>query len=73
MWMSLLAHAVFLSALLPCDVAKLGLYAEWTVATVFVLAVAFVWLWRFLAGEWRHIRVIGPPSPVCPPPDQALG
>jgi MATE family multidrug resistance protein len=58
MWVSLLAHAVFLAALLPCDLAKLGLYAEWTVATAFVLAISLVWLWRFLAGEWRHIRVI---------------
>lgn len=66
MWMSLLAHGVFLAALLPCDLAKLGLYAEWTVATVFVLAVAFVWLWRFQAGEWRHIRVIEAPETVCP-------
>lgn len=65
MWMSLLAHGVFLAALLPCDQAKLGLYAEWTVATVFVLTVAFVWLWRFLAGGWRHIRVIELPESAC--------
>jgi MATE family multidrug resistance protein len=59
LWVSLLAHGVFLAALVGCDRLKLGLYAEWTVATVFVVAVAFVWLWRFLAGGWRQIRVIG--------------
>jgi multidrug resistance protein, MATE family len=73
MWTSLCAHGVFLAALVPCDLARLGLYAEWTVATVFVLAVAFVWLWRFLAGGWRHIRVIEPADAVCPPADKALG
>jgi MATE family multidrug resistance protein len=58
LWLSLLAHGLFLAALVVCDGLRLGLYAEWTVATVFVMAVAFIWLWRFLTGGWRHIRVI---------------
>jgi len=72
MWTSLIAHGVFLAALLPCDLARLGLYAEWTVATVFVLAVAFVWLWRFLAGGWRQIRVIESPQVPCPETGQTV-
>jgi Na+-driven multidrug efflux pump len=56
--MALLTHGVFVAALVGCDLLGLGLYAEWAVATAFVVTVAFVWLWRFRAGGWRHIRVI---------------
>lgn len=72
MWVSVLAHGLFLAALLVCDGLRLGLYAEWTVATVFVVAIAFVWLWRFRTGAWRHIRVIEPAEPVCRLTDQAI-
>lgn len=65
LWVSLLAHGLFLVALLVCDLLRLGLYAEWTAATVFVMAVALVWLWRFLAGAWQHIRVIETDGAAC--------
>lgn len=73
MWVSLLAHGLFLLALVVCDGLRLGLYAEWTVATVFVLAVALVWLRRFSAGGWRHIRVIEPAEPAWPAGEPAAG
>ncbi len=60
LWVSLLGHGLFLAGLGVCDGLGLGLYAEWGLATAFVVAIAWVWLWRFLAGGWRGIRVIGP-------------
>lgn len=62
LWMSLVMHAAFLLLLTVADGLRLGLYAEWTVATVFVMSIALVWLWRFHGGAWKHIKVIGPPA-----------
>jgi MATE family multidrug resistance protein len=56
---SVVLHGVFLAALLVADRAHLGLHAEWTIATVFVMVIALVWLVRFRGGAWRTIRVIG--------------
>ncbi|UFS71946.1 MATE family efflux transporter [Geomonas sp. RF6] len=35
-----------------------GLVAEWTLATVFVLATAIIWSLRFRTGAWRKIEVL---------------
>lgn len=51
-------YLVFVGGLVLADHLRLGLYAEWTWATVFVLAIASVWIWRFRTGAWKTIRVI---------------
>jgi len=53
-----LAHIVFIAALVWADMTRAGLYPEWIIATVFVMAQALVWLVRFLSGRWKHIEVI---------------
>jgi len=53
-----LLYVVFVGGLVVADTLRLGLYAEWTWATVFVLVIASVWIWRFRAGVWKTIRVI---------------
>jgi MATE family multidrug resistance protein len=58
LWVSLLLHAVFIAALAYADHARLGVFAEWSIATFFVMVVALVWLYRFRSGAWKHIRVI---------------
>jgi MATE family multidrug resistance protein len=57
-WASLFAHAIFIASLFLADRLALGLHAEWTFATVFVMAIALVWMFRFWSGRWKHIRVI---------------
>ncbi|MCE5268575.1 MAG: MATE family efflux transporter [Planctomycetaceae bacterium] len=37
-----------------------GLLWCWTVMTIWVLTMAFIYAGRFLQGQWRHIRVIEP-------------
>ena len=57
-WASLAAHALFIASLLAADLLRLGLYAEWAVATAFVMGVGLMWLLRFRGGAWKHIQVI---------------
>lgn len=66
LWMALVMHGIFLAGLIIADTLKLGLYAEWSMATVFVMAIALVWLWRFRSGAWKQIRVIEEPLPGAP-------
>jgi hypothetical protein len=35
-----------------------NIHVPWAVATVFVMLLALVWLWRFRRGAWRDIVVI---------------
>lgn len=37
-----------------------GLYWSWGFASAYIVALALVFLWRFLAGPWRTMRVIEP-------------
>jgi Na+-driven multidrug efflux pump len=60
-----LLYLVFVGGLVLADHLRLGLYAEWTWATAFVLISASVWIWRFRAGVWKTICVIeGDGSPA---------
>lgn len=54
----LLSSGVFLALLWLIDRVVPGLVAEWTLATLFVLATAVIWSLRFRAGEWRKITVL---------------
>ncbi len=35
-----------------------GLYAYWTVATLYIAASGVTWLWRFFGKEWESMQVI---------------
>jgi Na+-driven multidrug efflux pump len=37
-----------------------GIYAAWTVATFYVCILGLAYFARFLAGKWKHMRVIEP-------------
>ena len=44
-----------------------GLMAGWTIASVYVISLGFVFYFRFLGGKWKTMRVIEEPVPVlCP-------
>ena len=57
-WASLAAHGVFIGSLFLADALKLGLYPEWAFATIFVMALALVWMLRFRTNRWKYIPVI---------------
>jgi MATE family multidrug resistance protein len=37
---------------------KLGVFGCWTLITLWVWVMGVVFLWRFLGGKWRTMRVI---------------
>ncbi|HQL83615.1 MAG TPA: MATE family efflux transporter, partial [Spirochaetota bacterium] len=53
-------------------VFDLGLYAGWTVLTVYVMLLGTVFMARFLGGKWKQMRVIEE-SPVALPPSMPGG
>ncbi len=55
---SFVLHGIFIIGLWICDYLKIGFYAEWTVATVFVMVLALAWWYRFRTGVWKTIKVI---------------
>lgn len=40
---------------------KLGMFFAWGAATGFIIVLALAFLWRFLGGKWRSMRVIEGP------------
>ena len=44
-----------------------GLYTAWCIATAYVIVLGFSFLFRFLAGRWKAMRVIEEMPPVLPP------
>jgi MATE family multidrug resistance protein len=38
-----------------------GLYTAWTAASLYIMAQAILFLWRFRRGPWRNLRVIERP------------
>jgi MATE family multidrug resistance protein len=55
---AIVAHIVFIAALVWADIVKAGLMVEWVLATVFVILQGLLWLARFRSGKWREIKVI---------------
>ena len=49
---------------------KTNIYVGWTIASIYIITLSFVFLFRFLGGKWKSMRVIEevPPfsSPVLP-------
>lgn len=56
--MSTVAHGLFVVALWLGDAWRRNVHVPWAIATVFVMLLALVWLWRFRRGAWREIVVI---------------
>lgn len=59
-----------------CRDGKGSLWAAWTALTVFICVLAGCFLWRFLQGKWKSMRVTEmphvPSSPTYPMPDHPL-
>ena len=64
LWATVAAYGVFTAGLVAADHWRLGLHAEWWLATVFVMLLAGVWLTRFFIGRWKLIRVIRADAPL---------
>ena len=45
-----------------------GLHGCWTLVTIWVWGLGLIYLWRFLGGRWRTMRVIEPVEPAGAPP-----
>jgi MATE family multidrug resistance protein len=60
MVMSVVLHVLFVAALLGADRWGRTLMIEWTIATVFVMVQALVWMGRFFQGKWKTMQVIEP-------------
>ena len=44
-----------------------SIWAAWTCITVFIVVLAFFFVWRFLGGKWKSMRVTGAPIPAAYP------
>ena len=55
---SAILHIGFLFLLAILDYFKMGLYVEWTAATIFIMSQAVIWVWRFQQGKWKSIQVV---------------
>lgn len=58
MRMSLLAHAILVLALWVGDMCLRSFHVPWSIATVFIMSLALMWIYRFRSGVWRGIDVI---------------
>ncbi|TFH40560.1 MAG: MATE family efflux transporter [Chrysiogenales bacterium] len=56
-------------------ILDMGIYAGWTVATIFVGLMGVMFLLRFLGGRWKTMRVIEESHGVIPPmmPEKPTG
>lgn len=60
LYASVILNVVFFAALALADTFFKTLFAEWAIATGFVMIQALLWLGRFLQGKWKGFRVIEP-------------
>jgi MATE family multidrug resistance protein len=47
-------------------VLKQGIYTGWTIASIYIATLGLSFLFRFLAGKWKTMRVIEMPVPAVP-------
>ncbi|MFH1006986.1 MAG: MATE family efflux transporter [Candidatus Latescibacterota bacterium] len=43
-----------------------GIYAGWTIASAYIILMGFAFLFRFLGGKWKNMRVIEEVPPSLP-------
>lgn len=69
MWMIGILSAVVL--VIPSFIALLilggGIYVGWSIVTAYVIILGFAFLFRFLGGKWKSMRVIEEALPSLPP------
>jgi len=58
---------VIVPILVTCVYFHGGLYTAWTFFSLYVILLGFGFLFRFLQGKWRTMRVIEAPPPALPP------
>lgn len=63
MILTIIANFSFLALLACVDYLHMGIRVKWTIATLFVMVTALVWVVRFRIGVWRSIKVIEHYSP----------
>lgn len=56
---TLISYGTFISILGFIGIFSPNLYWEWGAATVFVLLLGFLWLFRFLSGRWESVDILG--------------
>lgn len=44
-----------------------GIYVAWTIASIYISVLGIAFLFRFLGGKWKSMRVIEEVSPSLPP------
>jgi len=42
------------------DLLGAGLYAAWTIATLYICALGLAFMWRYRQGKWKSMKVIDP-------------
>jgi len=61
---------------LICRPGPNNIYYAWTFLTLYVIVMALSFLWRFLNGAWRSMRVTSvdhaPVAPTYPHPETPL-
>jgi MATE family multidrug resistance protein len=60
LYASVIINMIFFAGLALADAFFKTLFAEWAIATGFVMIQALLWLGRFLQGKWKGFRVIEP-------------
>jgi MATE family multidrug resistance protein len=56
-----------LPSYLALVVYKSNIYVAWTIASLYVIILGFSFLYRFLGGKWKAMRVIEEVTPFVPP------
>jgi MATE family multidrug resistance protein len=46
---------------------KAGLYTGWTIASLYIIILSLMFLFRFLGGKWKTMRVIEEAPPFSAP------
>jgi MATE family multidrug resistance protein len=57
---SIVMYSGFVAALVLADHLRIGLMAEWWMATFFIMTTAMVWIVRIRSTAWHNIEVVEP-------------
>ncbi len=60
LYASIALNALFFAGLAAADKWQRTLFAEWAIATAFVVLQAFMFFGRYMQGKWKGFRVIEP-------------
>jgi MATE family multidrug resistance protein len=60
LYASIMLNVLFFAGLAAADKWQRTLFAEWAIATAFVVLQAFMFFGRYMQGKWKGFRVIEP-------------